>query len=395
MDHLPILNQAKKTIGFSLITALSFYGTIYAQITSKSLTFTPKQLCVDNNEACDIADINQDGLLDVVAGRLWYAAPDFIPRPLRSIGLHPPDYARNNGEHILDVDRNGWPDVVTTGWSETRILWYENPGAVNLQKGIPWLAHTLADVGHGQAEIGSLKDLDGDGLPEYIINSYVRSNPLTVWQLDHDAETPNLSGVEIGPRGSHGIGFGDINGDNRMDILIDEGWYEQPGSGIGSGDWTWHRDWNLGSASCPMQIVDLNEDGRNDVIWGRGHGYGLYWMEQGEPTGDSTIWTQHLIDSTWSQVHALAWVDLDRDGQNELLAGKRIWAHSGKDPGSQDPAYLYRYIWVKSSQSFQRHAITDGNIGTGLFFKVADLNVDGKKDILVAGKTGTYILWQD
>jgi len=385
-------------LSFYPIIMLLFYynGNIYAQSSTKNISFTPQLLCIDNNEACAIGDINQDGLADVVAGRLWYAAPDFVPRPLRAIDLHPPDYARNNGEHFLDIDGDGWLDVLTTGWGETRILWYKNPGLSDLEKGLPWLPNTLANAGNGNGEIGSLQDINADGRPEYIVNSYVKTNPFIIWKLDQDSnKTPIMTGTEIGPRSSHGVGFGDINGDGRMDILIDEGWYEQPKQDIWKGAWTWHRDWNLPDASCPMLVVDLNEDGRNDIIWGRGHNYGLYWSEQGPPINDSTTWTQHLIDSTWSQAHALTWADLDGDGQDELITGKRIKAHSGKDPGSSDPAFIYRYIWNKTRQEFNRQEIANGKIGTGLVIRVADLNADGQKDIVVAGKMGTYILWQE
>lgn len=377
-----------------LTTYLFCWSALVAQVDHHTVSFTAQQLCQDNNEACTIGDINKDGLIDIVAGRLWYPAPDFVPRPLRSIGLHPPDYARNNGEHIYDIDGNGWPDVVTTGWGETRILWYENPGSEGLIKGLLWEEHTLADVGHGDGEIASLEDLDDDGLPEYVVNSYVRSNPLTIFRLSPGSD-PGSTRVEIGPRGSHGIGFGDVNGDDRTDILIDEGWYEQPDQEIWSGNWPLHRDWDLDRATCPMQVVDLNQDGRNDIIWGKGHDYGLYWMEQGKAIGDSTTWTQHLIDSTWSQVHAMVWTDLDGDGESEIVTGKRKWAHSGKDPGANDPAHLDRYQWNSSNQSFKREMISQAEIGTGLFIRVADLNQDGKQDIVVAGKTGTYILWQD
>ncbi|MDA0194979.1 MAG: VCBS repeat-containing protein [Bacteroidetes bacterium] len=372
-----------------------FSGNIFAQSLKKNLSFTPQLLCIDNNEACAIADINKDGLADVVAGRLWFATPDFVPRPLRAIDVHPPDYAKNNGEHTWDIDGDGWQDVVTTGWGETRILWYKNPGIVDLEKGLPWKEYTLADVGHGDGELGSFVDINADGRPEYIVNSYVKTNPFTIWRLDKDSNNaPIMISTEIGPRNSHGVGFGDINGDGRTDILFDEGWYEQPRQNIWGGNWFWHRDWNLKDGSCPMQIVDLNGDGRNDFIWGRGHDYGLYWFEQGQSIKDATTWTQHLIDSTWSQAHALSWADLDSDGQDELITGKRIKAHSGKDPGSDDPAFIYRYIWNKSLQKFNREEIGKGNIGTGLVIRVADLNNDGRKDIIMAGKTGTYILWQ-
>ncbi len=50
------------------------------------LKFEVKLLMVDPNEACAIADFNKDGVLDVSAGRNWYAGPDYTARPLREIG---------------------------------------------------------------------------------------------------------------------------------------------------------------------------------------------------------------------------------------------------------------------------------------------------------------------
>ncbi len=360
---------------------------------SDSLTFRIQWLYVDNNEACDIGDINRDGLLDIVAGRNWYPAPDYVPRPVRAIALHPPDYAKNNGEHLYDVDQDGWLDVVTTGWGETRILWFRNPGEVGLIKGIPWQVEELADVGHGHGEIGSLQDLDGDGIPEYIVNSYVRTNALVIWKLFQN-EHPRFRSFPVGEHNSHGVGFGDINGDGKADILFDDGWYQQPERISEDQPWRLHRDWQWSSGSCPMIVTDLNGDNRNDIIRGRGHDYGLYWQEQKESIGDRTIWQTHLIDSTWSQAHALTWTDLNGDDRPELIAGKRKYAHSGKDPGAEETASIYVYFWDQSNHNFRRHILVDG-VGTGLFIRVADLNEDQRPDIVVAGKTGTAILWQE
>ncbi|VAX41240.1 hypothetical protein MNBD_PLANCTO02-512, partial [hydrothermal vent metagenome] len=46
----------------------------------KSIVWKIKKLTVDTNEGIDLADVNKDGKLDIIAGRNWYAAPDFIPK---------------------------------------------------------------------------------------------------------------------------------------------------------------------------------------------------------------------------------------------------------------------------------------------------------------------------
>ena len=142
-------------------------------------------------------------------------------------------------------------------------------------------------------------------------------------------------------------------------------------------------------------IVDLNEDGRNDIIWGKAHDFGLFWWEQGQPKADgTTTWTEHLIDDSWSQIHCLVWADLDGDGQGELITGKRVRGHAGNDPGGKDPECLFYYSWDKQAGEFTRHDVAPvgGGVGTGMQICVVDLNADKRLDIAVSGKTGTWVL---
>jgi hypothetical protein len=376
-----------------LLMAIYFSASMMAQET-KELSFTPQLLMVDNNEVCAIGDINRDGLNDIVAGRLWYAAPDFVPRPLRPLTLHPPEYASNNGEYLWDFNGDGWLDLVTSGWGDSQLRWFENPGKEYLEKGLEWEEHLLVDTKILRSEVGLFEDLNGDETPEFILNSWHEPNPFLIWLLDQDSEgNPIARQKQVGPRNGHGVGIGDINHDGLLDILFDEGWYQQP-KDI-EAVWTWHQDWQFDDSSCPVIVQDLNQDGRNDIIWGRGHNYGLYWMEQGPVIRDSTTWKKHVIDESWSQIHAMTWADLDGDGVGELITGKRIWAHTGKDPGANEPAVIYRYVWDPKQQRFSRHEINIGVASTGLFIRVNDLNADQKPDVVVAGKTGTFILWQD
>jgi hypothetical protein len=138
----------------------------------------------------------------------------------------------------------------------------------------------------------------------------------------------------------------------------------------------------------------VDGDGGNDVIVGNSHDYGLYWLKQRGP-GDEPRFERHVIDETFSQVHALHLADLDGDGDPELIAGKRVLAHNGNDPGAHDPPCLYYFQWDPNEGTFERFTIDEGRVGVGLQIHTADLDGNGRTDIVVAGKSGTYVLFNE
>lgn len=358
---------------------------------SAETTFEVKLLAVDPNEACEIADYNNDGILDVSAGRNWYAGPDYVSRPVRAIAEFGKDLQENNGEHAFDVDGDGWLDLVAGSFITREVYWYKNPGKQGLEFGKLWVQHKLETTA-SHNEITYLRDIDGDNVPEYIANSWNKKNPQLAWKFMLGGQNKLLQKIMIGKANGHGIGFGDVNGDGREDILFQDGWYERPAGDAMTRPWTLHSDWNYRHASCPMIVTDLNHDGRNDVIWGDGHNYGLYWMEQLPPAKGKTQWKQHLIDKSWSQAHALAWADIDGDGNKDLITGKRVRAHGGRDPGASEKPSIFYYTWDKTTLKFTRHLIAEG-VGTGLFVRTGDLDKNGKLDVVVSGKSGTYLLF--
>ena len=364
--------------------------------------FRVQQLHVDNNEGCDVADFNRDGHPDVSAGEFWYPGPRFAEKkPLRKLQPFQADYMTNNGEHAIDVDGDGWIDIVSGAFMETELAWYRNPGAEGLKQGAMWERRVLIDTKLGSNEITMVHDLDRDGKPEVVINSYNILNPVMAYVFArNDKSEPVLKPWTIHPGGpsinGHGIGFGDINGDGHEDIIYGSGWYERPKSGAATQPWTRHADWRFPQASCPMLVVDLNGDGRNDIIWGHGHNYGLYWEERRDDNKDgSTNWRHHTIDDKFSQAHALVWTDIDGDNEPELISGRRFKAHSGRDPGDADPGCLYYFKWNRQAQQFTKFVIAEGGPGIGLQIRVVDLNKDGRKDIVVAGKSGTHVIWNE
>ncbi len=365
--------------------------------------FRVQELHQDRNEGLAVADFNGDGRPDISAGEFWYEGPGFTRKhPLRKIEpFGGGEYLNNNGEHAIDLNLDGLPDLITGGFMDTELAWYENPGPEALREGRLWTRHVLVDTGLKHNEASLMADLDGDGHPECIVNHWQDNLPMRYHRIHPAKEGPRIETVTVAEAGEksngHGLGTGDLNGDSRIDIIYKNGWYEQRQDG----SWKHHASWTMPFMSVPALVTDADGDGRNDILWGNGHGYGLYWEKQLEPAADGTLrWERRVIDDSWSQAHVLVWLDLDGDGRPELITGKRHYGHGGRDPGADDPMVIHAYRWQPDKAAFKRHPIavsTPGKRGpgVGLQLRVADLNGDGRPDLAAAGKSGTYVIWNE
>jgi len=359
------------------------------------------QISDNTNEGIAVFDVNKDGKLDITAGPNWYEAPKWTPHPLRAVTVEQEEFMSNNTEYGFDVNGDGWTDVIAGSWFTNEIYWYENPGAKGLKAGEPWKQHLIArDIINHEGFL--LVDLDGDKIPEIVVNSWNEERPLTVIRIFPGKE-PRFEKVEIAKKGwGHGIAVGDLNGDGRPDIIVAKGWFEQPAKDPWTKPWSFQEEtWSfkndnngIAHASVPGLVMDVNGDGRADLITGLGHSHGLYWFEQGTTGNGPTTWTRHTIDESFSQAHCIIAADLDGSGKPSIITGKRWRGHKDGDPGIGEPMCIFRYIWDPAKEAFVRDTITfDDGVGSGMQIRVADMDGDGKLDIVVAGKTGTYILF--
>ena len=354
------------------------------------------------SEGVTVADVNRDGRLDVLAGLVWYEAPTWKRHEIAPQVQY--DAAGNYSDAFInftsDLNRDGWPDLIRIDWpGRDPAVWHENP------KGKPghWPEHPIAPNACNESPY--FGQIDGAG-PERKLIFAVNDEQMFWLEPDTDPLAPfrlwPISGKFVKAdsmkagvnRYSHGLGYGDVDGDGIGDLLIPGGFWKGPANPR-SGPWSFVTA-NLGQDAANMHVYDVNGDGLNDVLSSSAHKVGIWWHEQRRSPDGAVTFTEHLIDTSVTQTHALEMVDLDGDGVKDLVTGKRYWAHGPKgDLNPNDPPVINWYQLKRRGGKVEwiRHEI-DNDSGIGTQFLVADLNRDRRLDIITSNKHGVRVIFQ-
>ncbi len=358
-----------------------------------------------------VADVNGDGRPDILGLSsvesivVWYENPLWKARLIttqtaRNISLAPLFEEGNPARGIALATEFALSDSRSGG----DIWWAQPPRASEAEWSLRMIgriptSHRLrwADLdGDGRLELVDSPLLGyGAGAPEYAVAA-----PLTWYEMPEVLFRGHVSAGEAEPGAwtshliddsltvIHGINVLDWDGDGRDEILTAsfEGVHLFKSSGRGADlRWTKTRLGEGDQASRPRRGASEISAGK---IRGRRflatiepwHGEHVVVYFEGKPR---ELWKRRVIDDTFQDGHALTCADLDGDGNDEIVAGYR---------GRGTSLYVYTAS-DSSGANWRRQTLDTEMAASGV--EVADINGDGRPDIVAVGASTGNVKWYE
>jgi hypothetical protein len=264
------------------------------------------------------SDTDDDGLLDgsEVGNRGFGPAQPFAGATGAGVGV-------SGSMTEADLDADGDLDVVAN--LAGGLGWYENlDGAGSFASAVVFAPGTKLE------SLGAA-DLDGDG--DLDIFGAIPANPTINWFENTDGL--GTFGIEhttsVFPREPDLVIAADIDGDGDLDLVSNdtnlsnlraEYWHRNlDGAGSFDGGQSFAITGGF-RGTIDLAAGDIDGDSDTDVLVGWGETSELRWHENADGVGNS--WTVHFVSASVSQIRSAELVDLDGDGDLDILTSSDI-----------------------------------------------------------------------
>ncbi|ACB73777.1 FG-GAP repeat domain-containing protein [Opitutus terrae] len=312
----------------------------------------------------------------------------FLPQPIGAAIGRPPWIGHVN---TVDLDRDGLLDVIFCESQENQVLWIrQSPRGVFTEK---LLASDMSAPVHVESA-----DMDGDGDLDVIVSSMGVVFPDndrigTVFVLENDGRqnfTPHAvlehTARVVDARAA------DLNRDGKMDLVLGQFGYDQGEISWleRTGPWEFQRHVLLDlSGAINVCVDDYNADGHLDIValisqqWEE-----IYYFEGDGRGGFSTkrMWGSTNEDYGSS---GLTSADLNRDGRPDLVYTNGDGFGPAATPGPR-PWHGVQWFENKGDGNFRFHRIA--NYQGAYSPIVADVDGDGAMDIVASS---AYADWNN
>ena len=380
----------------------------------------------NEHEGLAAADIDGDGVTDLVGGGRWF---NFTGG---GVEMHPIDitqhFTRSAAGQLVE---GGRPEVVlVVGDGVGRVRMYQWTGARWAGRDLlgheVWHGHSLqitdlngdghldvflaemglneqnpdakvyAFLGDGRGGFRTriaverfgnhesrAADLDGDGDIDILGKPYNWRTPrLDIWLNGGAAFEPDELPMEHiiidqdGPADPHTKSAGDLDGDGIEDLVI---------SSSAGGPIVWYRSPDrekfmiapAGRWSCDAEVGDMDGDGDNDLVISEYYDKKrMEWYENPGPGADPSTWRWKLHAIGPPRAHDLELADLDGDGDLDIVS--RSQSGFGTAEGNR------LILWYHGTGDNWTQQVLDCPHGEGL--ALGDMDRDGFPDVVIGGK---------
>jgi len=278
-----------------------------------------------------------------------------------------------------DIDGDGDYDVIGAAYDDNEVTWWENVNG----SGLTWTEHLISDSFLGASAVYS-EDVDGDGDMD-ILGTARTSDEVTWWEnADGAGQVLIEHTIATGFNGARSVHSDDIDGDGDMDVLAAAvisdriTWWEN--LDYTGTSWAEHNIATGFDGACAVYLDDLDCDGDMDALGAAVHADDMTWWENADGAG--VVWIPHVIDNYFNGAHSIISADLDNDGDKDVIgtaenANQVTWWENADGSGT---------LWVE-------HLVESGFDGAEWAWPV-DIDGDGNLDILaVAESDDDVCLW--